>query len=292
LWLRPRPLLMVAIVPALAPPAAADAHIRAGVVASDFRTALVRTPRVPASTLQARVYAADRALRLVVGPGHVVSVLAPSGAALLRIDARRLRSGHRTAVWHDPRLRGLPTGSAHRVWAVPLVIDGARTRIEGDIWRVRAPPAWPWLLAGLPFILATALLLKGPRRHLPVAGSLFAGLALVATLAIAIGFAASPSASAGRVLEGFDETVFAVACVLVWRGGARQRRTIAATTLGLVALVAGCLKLAVLTHGIVLSALPATAARASVVLALWSGATALICGGLLLADDLAHAGRR
>jgi hypothetical protein len=140
-------------------------------------------------------------------------------------------------------------------------------------------------------MLVSALLLAGPRRHRSVACSLLACLALVTTLAISIGFAASSSASVGRVLESVDEILLAGACVLAWRGGSTQRRAVAATALGFVALVVGCLKLAVLTHGVVLSALPATAARASVVLALWSGATVVICGASLLADHVAgHTG--
>jgi hypothetical protein len=39
--------------------------------------------------------------------------------------------------------------------------------------------------------------------------------------------------------------------------------------------------------GVVLSALSATAARASVVLALWSGAAALVAGAWLSADEFA-----
>jgi hypothetical protein len=253
-------------------------------VATDYRAAVVGVPHVPTSSLRARVYTSDRALGLVVARGHVVSVLASSGAFVLRIDARRIRSSSRTVVWHDERLRGLAAGEARGRWVVPLVVDGTRTRIEGEIWRVRAPPWWPWLVLGLPFIVSTALLLAGPRRHLPFACSAAAGVAVIATLATAVAFAASRSASAGGILEGFDEAMFAAVGVVFLVRGAAERRAIAAVALGFLALVVGCLKLAVLSHGVVLSALPATAARGGVVLALWSGLAAIVLAGPLLAD--------
>jgi hypothetical protein len=159
--------------------------------------------------------------------------------------------------------------------------------MEGRIWRVRAPPAWPWLLLGLPFVVSTGLLMGGPRRHQASASAVFACLAAVATVVIAVGFAASTNASAARVLEGFDEVVFAaIGAVFLLRGG-RSRRIAAAVALGFLALIAGGLKVAPLNHGVVLSALPATAARASVALALWSGAAAVAVGGRPLAKWLA-----
>src|ERR1700761_5038036 len=97
----------VALVAALAGPASATAHIRSGVIASDYRAALHRISGAPRSAATARLYASDRALRLDVARGHRVSVLAASGAPVLRIDAR---SEPRSAIWHDPRLRGLPAG--------------------------------------------------------------------------------------------------------------------------------------------------------------------------------------
>jgi hypothetical protein len=265
------------IVLALAAPTRADAHIRSGIVATDYRAAVLS---VPASAVRVRVYASDRALGLVVARGHVVSVLASSGAPVMRIDARR---GSRTVVWHDTRLGELPPSADRGRWVVPLVVDGTRTRIEGRIWRVAAPPLWPWLILGLPFLAATALVLAGSRRRLRFTCGAAAGLAVVTTLVIAVGFAIGRSASVGRLLEGFDEAVLAAVGVVFFVRGASERRAMAAVGLGFLALVVGCLKLAALTHGVVLSALPATATRAGVALALWSGITAVVYGGRLLA---------
>jgi hypothetical protein len=59
----------------------------------------------------------------------------------------------------------------------------------------------------------------------------------------------------------------------------------AGSTLGFLAVVADGLKLPVLTHRLVLSALPADCARGCVVLALWSGTAAILAGGWLLATN-------
>jgi hypothetical protein len=132
---------------------------------------------------------------------------------------------------------------------------------------------------GLVFVVGVVL----SRRRPLVACGVFAGCAAIATLATAVGFAAGGGATTGRLLEGIDETVFAGVGVGLLLWGRGERQAMAAVGLGFLALVVGSLKLAVLTHGVVLSALGPTAARACVVLALWSGAAAIVSGGWLLA---------
>ena len=89
---RLRRLLRVVIVPVLAPLAPADAHVHAGIVASDYGAAVARMPRVPAPVLQARIYATDRALVSSWDQGASFPCWRPRAAVLLRIDARRLHS--------------------------------------------------------------------------------------------------------------------------------------------------------------------------------------------------------
>ncbi len=277
-------LTAVVAVVVLGSPPGAHAHIRSGVVATDYRASVSDVPSVVASAVSVRVDPSDRALALTVSRGSVVSALSPSGASMVRIDDR-LGSGSRNVMWHDARLRGLPVGVQRGRWVVPLVVDGTRTRIQGEIWRVRAPAPWPWLLAGVPFVVALAPLLRGSRRRLSTACVVFAGIAVIATVAIAGSFAASRSASTGRMLEGFDELAFAGVGVLFLVRGPHEPRVIAAVGLGLLAVFAGGLKLAVLAHGVVLSALPVAAVRSSVVLALWSGLAAILAGAWLLATS-------
>jgi hypothetical protein len=277
------PPAVVAAAAALAAPAGAEAHIRSGIVATDYRASVRVVPSVPGSGVAARVYAGDRALSLVVARGHVVSVLRSPGAPALRIDAR---SASRTEVWHDVRLRDMPPRVEHRRWTVPLIIDGTPARLSGEIHRVRAPRFWPWLAVGLVFLVPVAVLRGGSRRRLRVAGFLFAGCTAIATLATAVGFAASRSASTGHILEGLDETALVAAGVVLLMRGTRERQAMAGVGLGFLALIVGTLKLAVFTHGVVLSALGATAARACVVVALWSGVAAIVSGGWLAARPI------
>jgi hypothetical protein len=263
----------VALLAALAGPAGADAHIRSAVIASDYRANLRRISGAPPAVVTARLYASDRALRLDVAARHRVSVLAPSGAALLRLDARR---GPRRAIWHDPRLRGLPAGQTRAAWRVPLVVDGTPARLEGELWRVRAPAVWPWLALGVPFALALWL----ARRRLPAAATAFAACAALATVAVAGAFGAAGSAAPGRVVEALDEVALVAAAVPFLMSGPADRRAMAAVAVGFLALIAGCLHLAALGHGVVFAAVPAPVARAAVALGLWAGAAAAVAGAL------------
>ena len=166
-------LALVAFV-AFAAPTAASGHIRTGVVAVDYRARVfpVRSPLRAAA--EVHVYESDQALGLAVRRGHTVVVLGYLGEPFLRIDAAgvavnassptaaaagllrtihpaapgwHLTSRRRMAVWHDARVRGLPPGLERREWAIPLVVDGRRVRLEGEIWRIHSPSPWPWIPA-------------------------------------------------------------------------------------------------------------------------------------------------
>jgi len=56
---------------ALAAPAGADAHLRSGVVAVDYRASVVS----PNPSVKARVYQSDRALGVTAEPGNTVVIL-------------------------------------------------------------------------------------------------------------------------------------------------------------------------------------------------------------------------
>jgi hypothetical protein len=84
---RVRLVATIATIALLGAPAGAHAHLRSGIVATDYRATVTRIP--PATVVRVRVYPSDRALGLTVEPGNVVSVLSPSGASLLRVDDRR-----------------------------------------------------------------------------------------------------------------------------------------------------------------------------------------------------------
>jgi hypothetical protein len=253
--------------------------------------------------LTAHVYLGDRALRLSVRPGHTVTVLGYGGEPFLRFGRAGVtvlrsptaaalglaprRSGARTFVWHDARVRGLPPGIDRGRWTIPLVVDGRRARLTGEIRRVAAPSPWPWLALGLPFVAATALLLLLRRpRVLDSAGTALGGLAAASAIATAASFAFASNASAGRWVEAGNEVVFAVVGLVVLARGSRDARVTAAGALGLLGLVVGLSKLQVFTHGVVLSALPDTAARVEVALTMWTSAAATAVGLVLFADVL------
>jgi hypothetical protein len=248
----------------LVAPPAANAHIRSGIVATSYRA---RFTARPPNGITATIYPADRALGVRVAAGHRLVVLAPSGRPLLRIGG--------TAVWHDPRLRGLPPGLSRATWTIPLLLDGRPASLRGELWRVPAPAPWPWPALGVPVLAAFAL--TPPTRRVRVFGLLAAG----ATVITALAFAAASSASLGRRFEAFDELVSAAVGVgVLLRGGEPALRAAAAAGLGLLALFVGMLRVPALTHGVVLSALPAEAARALVALTLWAGVAAGLAAAL------------
>jgi hypothetical protein len=189
--------LLVVLV-ALAAPPAAGAHGRSGRVAVDYRADVLRVPH----GVTARVYESDLAVRLTVAAGRRVVVLGYLGEPFIRIGpagvsvsktsptaggAKAVVHG-RAVVWHDARVRGLASGAKRKRWSIPLIVDGRRTRIEGELWRVSAPPAWPWIVLGLPFLLVVALLLAAwPTRWIRAAAVCFG-------LAAAVGLVVTPSA--------------------------------------------------------------------------------------------------
>jgi hypothetical protein len=307
-------LTLVAFL-ALALPPPANAHLRTGVVAVDYRARVFPLHGPRHAALAVRVYESDQALGLTARRGHVVVALGYTGEPFLRIDgggvtvnassptaaavgllARahgavrvvsgwHLESDRRRAIWHDARVRLLPAGVQRRRWAVPLVVDGRPVRLEGEIWRVQAPAPWPWLGLGVPFVaLAALLLVRGPslRRHAAVA---FGVAAAVGTVAITAAFALAASASAGRWIEGANESVFALVGLAVVARGSADARSVAGGALGLLGLSVGLSKVPVFLHGVVLSALPAALTRLLVVFTI-SACAAAAAVGLAVFFDL------
>src|SRR6266487_3580535 len=180
--MRTLPSLAVAILAMLATPAVANAHLRSDVVAVDYRATV--TPQN--GPFAAHLYETDRALRLVVTHGHSVIVLGYLGEPLLRIDDRGAAvnaaspsepsagllkksqlASSKTVAWHglsnrgavtrhDSRLRGLPTGVRRAVWTIPLLVDGRRGRLHGELLRFPQPTLWPWLVLAAVFAVAVA----------------------------------------------------------------------------------------------------------------------------------------
>jgi len=283
--------LLVALV-VLALPPAASAHVKTGRVAVNDRADVLRGPRGVA----VRIYESDLALRLrAEGARHVVVLgyvgepfirIGPTGVVVSKTSptaggARAVVHG-RSVVWHDARVRGLAAGVMRRRWTIPLIVDGHRTRLEGRLWRVDAPPAWPWVVLGVPFLVVAGWLLAvRPKHWLRVAAAAFGLVAAVGMVVTGIGFALNGSASEGKWLEAGNELAFALVGVLFVLRGKPDTRSIAGGALGLLGLAVGLSDLAVLRHGVVLSALPADLVRTIVALTIAAGAVAT-CTGLVI----------
>ena len=296
---RSRLVVLAAMLAALVCPAAAGAHIRSGAVAVDYRVTVSRVP----SGVSARVYPGDRAVRLTAAAGHTVVVLGYLGEPFLRVDSHgvtlirssptaastrsQLRSSGRSVVWHDARLGGLPAGTRMGGWAIPLVVDGRRTALAGELERVQVPSPWPWLALGVPFVAAAALVLWRRRpKSLELAAIVLGALIGASIGATAGGFALDANASEGRWVEAGNEVVFAAVGLAVLARGRWQTKALAAGALGLLGLAVGVSKIPVFTHGVVLSVLPAEAARMTVAVMLWASAAAAAVGAAVFNEVL------
>lgn len=285
-----------ALVTTLLVPAPAAAHVRSAAVASDYSATVVS----PSPAVAARVYASDLALGLAARDGHTVVVLGYEDEPFLRFGSSGVEvdagsstavetglvdrpgvgwetvSGDPAIVWHDSRVRAPVAGV--EPWAIPLVVDGERILLEGEVRRVPRPPAWPWLLvAGVVVAAATVVARRTGLSRAAVASGATAGLA---TVALALAFAARSSASPALWVESANELVLAVVGLAVLARGSGEARAAACALLGLLALFAGLLKVEVFTKGVVLAALPDTPARTLVAAALAAGAAALVVGAL------------
>ena len=308
-------LAFVAIA-SLAAPADASAHLKSGMLSTDFR-ARVGTLRPAVAGIHARVLDGDMLLELRVAPARVVVVLGLVGEPFLRFSAagveanvasptagsagvisvadaasapgvrwRLIRKGH-VLAWHDNRLRPVPTvraGSqeAHvlATWKVPLIVDGRATTLSGTEWYAAAPSPWPWIVSGA---LLVALAFLGG-RHLPRRAQ-----RMIAAALLLVAVAGLTSSWAGVILAGratlaaelFAAMFAAVSAGFLFVGVAAAR---GARQLGVMALVGAFAAtfalplVAMFGHGFVLSALPGTAARIAAAAAVVGGlSAAAIC---------------
>jgi hypothetical protein len=308
--LHPKPIRRVSrasavtVAIALAVPAGAGAHVRSGVVAVSYTATVGQIPR----GLRVGIDQSDRAVRLTVADGHTAVVLGYLGEPVARIGAKglavndaaptaagfglvkasrqpsrpafkwRRRSATRTVVWHDARLRGLPSGVRRGRWAIPVRLDGRRVELRGELTRTTAPAWWPWLLLALPFVAATAMLLarRGSTRE---RGAVVLGaLAGITTLMAAVAFSVDRYASAGTWVESGNEAFLGLLALgLLW--SARDAPTMrfgAIALLGSLGVLLAMTKAAVFTNGIVLAAIPAEISRLAVAVSASAGAAALI----------------
>ncbi|HEY6526782.1 MAG TPA: hypothetical protein VIY10_23545, partial [Solirubrobacteraceae bacterium] len=271
----------------------ASAHLRSGTVAVDYRASVSH----PVSrAYSAQIYQSDHGLSLTLRPVHVVLVLGYLGEPVIRLDGTglsinaasptaramhlvdraqavdapaprwRLQRGRHSVMWHDARVQGLPAGLAEGVWRVPLLIDGRKAVLSGELLRFAGPPLWLWLAALACWLAPAALPLV--RRRRDVVRPLAIALALIAAGAatvVALAFALDAYASPGTWIVGVDVIIFLAVGGAVRRRGPRHLQVAAAIWVGLVAVALGLLDGAVFLHPIVLAILPGTVIRLLVV---------------------------
>jgi hypothetical protein len=293
------------LVVMLAVPSPAAAHLRSGTVAVDYGASVSSADAM----LTVSVYQSDLGLHLSVRRGHSVLVLGYLGEQFLRIDTAGvavnavsptaaasgllhageattgaptwLARGRNSVVWHDARVRRLPPGARRGRWSIPIVVDGRREAITGEVWRVAPPTLWAWLLGVVALTaLGVGLALRATPLQLPTLCIAFGLCAAASAIVAAAGFAFGAYASPGTWIAGADELLFAIAGVGVLAWGPHAARAAAGAGLGLLGLAVGLSRGAIFLHGSVLSVLPGTASRVLVSLAVATGVAAAVAGGL------------
>jgi hypothetical protein len=298
-------LTIVVAAAALAAPAAAAAHPSAPAAALDFRLRLFE----PMRGVRADVIDGDRSLRLRVDPsvqlvvrgllGEPVLRFAPDGVwvngrsptaaadKLLPSGRRgeawiRLTRGH-SLTWHDHRLApppSLPTG-ASAPFSLPVTVDGRPGAIRGTFTHAPRPPLWPWLLGAALGLGALAALVRVlPARRDRVAAAL-AGAAAAAALAGDAGFATGdPIARTVEWVEVGSAGLLALVAAGALLIRERSTRIWVATLIGALAAALSLGSLGVFWHGVVISSLPAPAARLAIGVAVVGGCAAAVLGVL------------
>jgi hypothetical protein len=180
--------------------------------------------------------------------------------------------------------------STEKLWTIPLSVDGRSTQLTGVLIRVARPPVWPWIVLGLPFVLSTVFVLTRRRALAPVAAVSFGLTASAGMLVTAAGLALDSYSSGGKWVAAANELVFALVGVAFVVRGSPQARAIAGGALGLLGLGVGLSTLPILLHGIVLSVLPDTLARLTVVVTIAAGAAATALGLFVFEHVLQGAG--
>ncbi len=176
-------------------------------------------------------------------------------------------------MWHDARTQRLLA-----VWSVPLIVDGHRARLDGELRRFPAPSLWLWLGALACLLAGGAAPLLVRRRDLARAeATAFALVAAGASVVIVFAFALDSYASPGTWIVGFDAIAFSRSgsgCCC----GPENPNVGAAIGVGLVAVAVGLLNGAVFLHPVVLAILPGTIIRLLVVAAIGAGLSAAALG--------------
>jgi hypothetical protein len=217
----------LAALGSLAVPGAAQAHLRSGTVAVDYR-ATVSSPDTAAYTV--RIFQSDHGLSLTVRPGHVVAMNGYLGEPVFRLDPAglwinaasptvvvvglikqkqrvvapgprwRLQRRETAVAWHDSRVQRPAAGVDRGTWSIPLTVDGRPGRLTGELKRFARPSLALWLAVLLCISALGAIPLLVHRRDR--LAHMATGLAVVAAVAAAWSRSASRSTPTPRRAPG------------------------------------------------------------------------------------------
>jgi hypothetical protein len=208
---------------------------------------------------------------------------------------RTVSSGH-TFAWHENRLRPRPSvpdgGTTPRrvaEWSIPMLVDGRRARLSGWEWYASGPPLAPWLAALLLPLAAACAAARyaGRPLHRALAATLLP-VAVGAWLAGWIGILldGQPSALVVALAAAYAAVTILLVAAAVAAGSGNARMAVA----GIVGALAAAFTLPEIeafTRGFVLSALPATAARAAALVSFTAG-LALVAATVPAMGDILH----
>lgn len=321
-------ILVMAGAAVLVAPAPAQAHVGGGRFATDYE-ARIRGLVPALAGVGAAIRAGDQQLEVSVTPPHVVIVLGIAGEPFLRFSSagvevnrasptatasrlvspanaeprlhrpawRRLSSGH-TLAWHENRLRPLTVKGARIAgsqavaqWGVPMLVDGTSAVLRGTEWYAPAPPLRRWVILAAAIVAgAVAAAARAGAQTLARTAAVLLAVVVAAWLLgwIGIMFADGHGARTTAFAAAYvAATAALVATVMTATTG--NGRLAAAALLGVIAATFTLPEVSAFSHGYVLSALPATAARAMAVISLAGGvALPVLCAPAirrLLAED-------
>ena len=314
----PVALAACAAAAAIRPPSA-DAHVGSGLISTSYE-ARIDAIRPPVPGVTATVLDGDLKLRIDADPPHVVTVLGVIHEPFIRIGpggvfvssrsptaesdglvtlpqmrvARWIRlSGGHSFAWHENRLRPVPSvsGVDRRVagWSIPLLVDGRPVTVTGSEWYAAQPRRLLWALPAVAAIVVAAIVLATRRERLIwMAAVIGLVLALVTWMAGWIGVLLDQRVStwplAVSVLYAISVVLVVAAAVTAPRRA--PERLVAMGVVGFLVATFTLPALGVFQRGFVLSALPATAARACVILALGCGLGVALLAGPSLVGSL------
>ena len=288
-------------------PAPALAHtISSDPVAGNYRSQVMSV--VPATPLlRLRVVDGDQRLWMSVAPGARAVVLGIQGEPFLRFAGGRVDVNTRSVtasidrlipgapppsfassatpawrqvsssqayMWPEHRIGSLEPVALHQPgarprWSLPIIVNGRRVLVTGDLERVAPPSRW---LIAVVAAAALALLAAGFwRRTADVRPQMLNWLALITLVALVVArlgreLYGRPDLGAGNFTELAVTIALGVAAGYLLLRGAPDTRSLVALVVGVVGLYQVARFAAMLTGGLVFARFPAPVEQAAVAL--------------------------